>query len=369
MSENTFPFPAHEEELSLALSVVVPCFNEEEVLDELHRRITAVCKDTLGLRNNYEVIMINDGSVDRTWEKIKDLAQNDFHVIGINLSRNHGHQLALSAGLTVCRGDRILVIDADLQDPPEVLPEMMRLMDEGADVVYGQRTEREGESWFKTASAGLFYRLLDRLVDVKIPVDTGDFRLMSRRALEIFNAMPERNRFIRGMVSWIGLRQVPLHYQRQQRFAGETKYPLRKMVALAIDAVTSFSTVPLRLASHLGISFGLVGILVLCYVFYGWISGNVVRGWTSVISVILIIGSVHLLVIGIIGEYVGRMFTEIKRRPLFIIDEMVYRSEATKIAMPRHELQPKAYNDSVGAQTSSPNYPTKFAEAERSKKG
>ena len=321
MNDRVSAFPGRQDQVSLALSVVVPCFNEQDNLSELHRRLSSVCEDAVG--EGYEIVLINDGSKDRTWDKIKALTERDSRVAGVNLSRNHGHQLALTAGLSVCRGDRVLIIDADLQDPPELLPDMMRLMDDGADVVYGQREHRDGESWFKTASASLFYRLMDRMGEVKIPVDTGDFRLMSRRALEILNAMPERNRFIRGMVSWIGLEQVPIRYCRQARFAGDTKYPLRSMLSLAADAITSFSTLPLRLASQLGMVLGFMGIFVLLYIFYSWAVGNVIEGWTSVISLVLILGSVQLFVIGILGEYLGRMFIEMKQRPLFIIDEVV----------------------------------------------
>jgi dolichol-phosphate mannosyltransferase len=310
---------------TVALSVVAPCYNEETGLEELHRRVTAVCRKITG--TGYEIVLINDGSRDGTWLKIRTLAHSDPHVVGVNLARNHGHQLALSAGLTVCRGGRVLVIDADLQDPPELLGEMTRMMDEGADVVYGQRSARAGETWLKTKTAHLFYRLLSRLVDIEIPVDTGDFRLMSRRALDILNAMPERNRFIRGMVSWIGLRQVPISYSRNPRFAGSTSYPFRKMLLLAVDAITGFSVIPLRLAAFSGIAFGILGFLFLLWIIIDWATGNVVRGWASVMSIVLIIGSVQLIVLGIFGEYLGRMFFEVKRRPLFVIDEVVVAAD------------------------------------------
>lgn len=303
-----------------SLSVVVPCYNEEESIRELHRRVSAVCRDMAG--DDHEIVLINDGSRDATWTLIEELIAEDGHVVGIDLSRNHGHQLALSAGLSVCRGHRILIIDADLQDPPELLPDMMALMDGGADVVYGQRRVRHGETRFKTASAALFYRVLDRLVDTRIPVDTGDFRLMSRRALDQLLAMPERHRFIRGMVSWIGFRQEPLLYDRQERFAGETKYPLSKMVRFAIDAITSFSTRPLQFASVLGIVFGMSGVLGMIYALASWAAGNTVPGWTSVIIIVLILGSVQLFVLGIFGEYLGRMYMEAKRRPLFVIADI-----------------------------------------------
>ena len=202
----------------------MPCFNEETGLSELYPRLSRACREAVG--DDYEIVLVDDGSTDRTWPLIRELAEQDGHVVGVTLSRNHGHQLALTAGLSVCRGDRVLILDADLQDPPELVSEMMALIErEGADVVYGQRLSRDGESWHKKATASLFYRLLGRMTDLSIPVDTGDFRLMTRRALSVLQSMPEQHRFIRGMVSWIGFHQVPFHYNRAQRFAGETKYP------------------------------------------------------------------------------------------------------------------------------------------------
>ena len=311
----------------VTLSVVAPCFNEAEGLQELYRRVTAVCRNVAG--EAYEIVLVNDGSSDATWADIRALTARDAHVVGVNLSRNYGHQLALSAGLTVCRGVRVLVIDADLQDPPELLPQMMALMDQGADVVYGQRGERVGETWFKRTSAAMFYRVLHRMVDIDIPLDTGDFRLISRRALDILNDMPEQHRFIRGMVSWIGLTQVPIVYKRQERFAGETKYPLRKMIRFALDAITGFSIRPLRVAIYMGALFGLGGLLVLGYTLYGWLSHETVEGWTSLMAVVLVLGSVQLLVVGVLGEYLGRLYLESKRRPLFVIDEIVTHGEAS----------------------------------------
>jgi len=315
--QRSFDEPAGD---SAALSVVAPCYNESESLPELHRRVSQVCRDQVG--DSYELVLINDGSADGTWSSIRSLAETDPHIVGVNLSRNYGHQLALSAGLSICRGRRILIIDSDLQDPPELLPQMMTLMDQGADVVYGQRENRLGETWFKRASAALFYRLLKRLVDIEIPLDAGDFRLMSRRALDVLNAMPEQHRFIRGMVSWIGLDQRPLPYQRQERFAGETGYPLRKMIRFALDAITGFSIQPLRIATHFGVMFGLGGFVMLMVALYGWLTGRAIEGWTSLMTVILLLGSVQLLVIGVLGEYVGRLYTESKRRPLYVIAEI-----------------------------------------------
>lgn len=247
----------------------------------------------------------------------------------MKLSRNHGHQLALTAGLTQCRGDRILVIDADLQDPPELLADMLALADRGADVVYGQRRTRKGETRFKTATAAMFYRLLRRLVDIDIPLDAGDFRLMSRRALDVLNNMPEHHRFIRGMVSWIGMRQVPILYDRDARYAGETKYPLRKIIRFAIDAITGFSVAPLRLASFLGVIAAGLSLLLMIYTLGSWLLGSTIAGWTSLTSIVLLIGSVQLIVLGIIGEYLGRLYVEAKRRPLFVIEAIQSQAFAT----------------------------------------
>lgn len=302
------------------LSVVAPCYNEAAGIHEFHRRVSDVCR--ANVRQSYEIVLVNDGSTDGTLAAMHELANGDDHVVIIDLARNYGHQIALSAGLELCTGNRILILDADLQDPPELLPRMMAAMDMGADVVYGQRNKREGESRFKLASAGLFYRIWRRLVDVDVPIDTGDFRLINRKALDHLNAMPERYRFIRGMVSWIGLNQTAILYDRDARFAGSTKYPLRKMVALALDAITSFSIVPLRIASHLGFAMGLLSLLMLGYTLWSWLAGHAVAGWTSLASLILIIGSGQFLVLGIFGEYLGRMYMESKRRPLYIVREV-----------------------------------------------
>src|SRR5258706_1051344 len=323
----------------VGLSVVVPCFDEETGLHELHRRLTAACRAEMA--DDYEIVLVNDGSKDGTWSAMQGIASDDRNVVALRLSRNYGHQLALTAGLTVCQGQRILIIDADLQDPPELLPQMMALMDQGADVVYGQRVKREGETWIKRASAWAFYRVLDRMVDVSIAPDTGDFRLMSRRAVDVLNSMPERHRFIRGMVSWIGLKQVPLQYERKSRYAGQTKYPLRKMISLAVDAVTSFSTVPLRFASHLGMILGVAALLYLAYVIFEWTQGAVVEGWTSVISIVLIIGSIQLFVMGIMGAYLGRIFMETKQRPMFVIADIVASDRPDPASVPNKKTRKK----------------------------
>jgi dolichol-phosphate mannosyltransferase len=257
--------------------------------------------------------------------------------VGVDLSRNHGHQLALSAGLTICTGNRILIIDADLQDPPEILPDMLRLMDEGAEVVYGQRAERQGETWFKRASAGAFYRVLRHLVDIPIPLDAGDFRLMSRRALDVLNSMPEQHRFVRGMVSWIGFPQRSISYTRQPRHAGVTKYPLGKMVRFAVDAITGFSVKPLRLSAYIGAVFGLFGVALFLRTLWVWETGGAIVGWTSVMSAVLILGSAQLFVLGIIGEYLGRLFIEAKGRPLFVVRELRRQRRSLGSAHPAAE--------------------------------
>jgi dolichol-phosphate mannosyltransferase len=303
------------------LSVVIPCYNEEEVLPELHRRAAEVCVE---LGWPYELVLVNDGSRDRTWRVLAGLAADDPHVVAVNLSRNHGHQLALMAGLGLCRGERILILDADLQDPPELLPEMVRVMDEErADVVYGQRRSRAGETRLKLATASLFYRLIERLADVPIPRDTGDFRLMTRRALNVLLAMPERHRFTRGMVSWIGFRQVPILYDRQPRLVGTTKYPFRKMFRFALDAITAFSIKPLLLASLGGVVTALLAMVLGIFSIVAYVRGSTVVGWTSLMTVVTFLSSAQLLVLGVIGEYLGRMYEQVKGRPLFIIDRVI----------------------------------------------
>lgn len=296
------------------LSIVAPCYNEEAVLPEFYQRVTAVCRD---LDLPYELVLVNDGSRDGTWEQMRGLAQTDPNVVSVNLARNHGHQLALSAGLSVCRGQRILIIDADLQDPPELLPAMLQRMDEGVDVVYGQRRMRRGESWFKRITSTLFYRVINGLSSVPIAVDTGDFRLISRRVLDVLLAMPERHRFMRGMVSWVGYRQEPILYDRDARFAGETKYPLRKMWKLAVDGITSFSTRPLQWSATAGFLVAFVGLILLGIGVGRWFDGTMIlAGWLTCLA------GTHLISQGILGAYVGRISEQGKGRPLFLIERI-----------------------------------------------
>ncbi len=308
------------------LSIVVPCYNEEESVGELLRRVRAVLATLPTL--SCEIVLVDDGSQDRTWSLIEAATTSSSDVVGVALTRNHGHQLALTAGLAVTKGDRVLVLDADLQDPPELLAGMMAVMDRGADVVYGQRIARKGETVFKRLTSRWFYRLLNSLTDISIPLDAGDFRLMNRRVVDILNSMPESQRFVRGLVSWIGLNQVPLPYERDERFAGETKYPFKTMLRLAVDALTGFSIQPLRVASYFGLAFGLLGALCMLYVLFSWLYGNSIRGWTSLISIVLIIGSAQLIVLGTIGEYIGRLYIESKHRPLYLIRESVGRQKS-----------------------------------------
>ena len=324
---------------AIALSVVAPCYNEQDGLPEFHRRVTDACQALVGA--DYEIVLVDDGSADRTWEVIQAMSRADPRVIGVHLMRNHGHQLASTAGLAVSRGRRILLIDADLQDPPELIGQMMHVMNAGADVVYGKRAVREGETWFKRTSAATFYRLLSRIANVPIPEDTGDFRLMRRRVVDVLLAMPERERFIRGMVSWIGGQQTPLPYNRDPRHAGSSKYTLAKMLRFATDAVTSFSIAPLRFAMWLGLLVACMAILLLGYTIFRWLNGEVVAGWSSIMTAIALFAGVQLLVLGIIGEYLGRLVQETKGRPLFLIDSIEAGGRSCVIPlhfsqMPRH---------------------------------
>ncbi len=304
-----------------ALSIVVPCYNEAACLDVLHARVSAAARAVVG--DDHEIVLVNDGSRDQSWAVMERLAASDPQLVAINLSRNHGHQLALTAGLDLCAGERILIIDADLQDPPELLADMIATMEaESADVVYAVRRKREGETFFKKLTAAAFYRVLDRVTDTPIPLDTGDFRLMSRRALDALLSLPEQARFIRGMVAWIGFRQVPFPYDRDERLAGESKYPLGKMIRFALDAVTGFSTAPLRLASHMGLVLTGLSLLLFAYIAIGWISGSAVQGWTSTMLVVVFLGAVQMFVLGMIGEYLGRLYVESKRRPLYLVADV-----------------------------------------------
>lgn len=303
------------------LSIVVPCYNEEAVMNELYRRLSGACASYEA--QGYEIILVNDGSADSTWLQIRALALKDAHVKGVCLSRNFGHSMAVTAGLDAARGERVMIIDADLQDPPELLPEMMKVMDEGADVVYGQRINREAESFFKKTSAALFYRMLSKMSEFPIPQDTGDFRLMRRRVVDEICAMPEYARYIRGMVAWVGFSQVALPYERKARFAGNPHYTLRKMINLALDAITGFSVYPVRLAFYLGLLMLVGSGGLLLYIGISYLHDNTVRGWASLAFIIVISQAFQWMVLGLIGEYVGRIYQESKGRPHYIIKELV----------------------------------------------
>lgn len=308
------------------MSVVAPCYNEEQVIHEFVRRTLAACETITG--SDFEVVLINDGSSDATWQLICEYAAIHPTIVGVNLARNHGHQIAVTAGLALASGERVLIIDADLQDPPELLADMMSKMDEGFDVVYGQRKKRSGETRFKLLTAKIFYRLLHRLTQVEIPADTGDFRLINRRTVDLLNQMPEQQRFLRGMVAWLGGRQTPLSYDRDARFAGETKYTLRKMVRLAVDAITSFSAAPLRIATVFALVAGMIAIGLSIYTLISYLFFEPVPGWTSTLIVILIFSAAQLISLGIIGEYLGRLYIQSKGRPLFMISEVISSKSA-----------------------------------------
>ena len=300
------------------LSCVVPCYNETETIEELYRRLSAACRSAIG--PDYEIIFINDGSQDGTWHAIEKICDADPHVVGVDLARNHGHQLALSAGLEAARGDLVFILDADLQDPPELLGDMLAVMDrDNADVVYGRRRQRRGENLPKRATAAMFYRVIGYLSETEVPLDAGDFRLVRRRIIDVLNQMPERHQFIRGMISWIGFKQVPFDYDRAPRFAGKTKYPWSKMITLALDAITAFSISPLRFASVIGVLTGVTAILLFAYTLLAYLSSDVVHGWPSIMGAILLFGSVQMFFLGIIGEYLGRLYIQSKNRPLYVV--------------------------------------------------
>ena len=306
---------------SVAVSLVLPVFNEEPVVPELTRRLDLLLSE-MDPDRKWEVIFVNDGSRDASRELLTAACASEPRFKLVNLSRNFGHQIAITAGTDRAEGDAVVIMDADLQDPPEVIAEMLQRFVEGYDVVYAVRKRRHGESWFKRATAAMFYRLLKRVVGVDIPTDTGDFRLMSRRAVLALRGLREANRFVRGLVAWIGFRQTAVYYDRSARFAGETHYPLRKMLRFASDGIVSFSTLPLRVATFLGIMSGFIAAGVAVWVLIAVISGAyVVPGWATLMLAVSLASSAQLLMIGILGEYLGRVYDEVKRRPLYLVDE------------------------------------------------
>ena len=304
-----------------ALSIVAPCYNEEGSLPAFVARMCASASAIAG--EAFELVLVNDGSRDNSWACIQALGLTRPQIVGVNLSRNHGHQLAVTAGLTLARGVRVLIIDADLQDPPELLAQMMARMDEGYDVVYGRRRSRGGESAFKLATAKGFYRLLRSVSEVDIPQDVGDFRLLSRRIVDRLNAMPEQDRFLRGMVAWLGGRQTEVLYDRDPRVAGETAYTLAKMMRLAVNGLTGFSTAPLKIAVVLAFAgMGLAALIVL-YALVGVFTGHSEKGWASLALIQVFFGVGQLGCLAIIGAYLGRIYTQVKGRPLFMVDEVI----------------------------------------------
>jgi len=301
------------------VSVVVPVFNESQVIRAFYDRASTARAALDGC--DYELVSVDDGSSDDSYEQLAGLAGGDPRVRVIKFSRNFGHQIAITAGIDHARGDAVVVIDSDLQDPPEVIREMVARWREGYDVVYGVREQREGETPMKLLTASVFYRLLGAVAKIKIPPDVGDFRLMSRRATDQLRSLREKDRFVRGLVSWIGFRQGGVRYHRDPRFAGETKYPYRKMIKFALDGITSFSTVPLRLATWLGYCASFLAFLYLASVFVQKLLGYTVQGWATIMVALLFLGGVQLICLGIVGEYIGRIFDEVKRRPMYVIEE------------------------------------------------
>ena len=304
----------------MLISVVVPCYNEEQVIVETNRQLVATLA---GLEQvDFEIVYVDDGSRDKTADILREIQTVDQRARVVRLSRNFGHQMAVSAGLEHAAGDAVVIIDADLQDPPEVIPEMVARWRDGYHVVYGMRTDRPGETAFKLWTAKLFYRLINRLSKVQIPLDVGDFRLLDRRVVDVLLAMPERDRFLRGMVSWIGFRQVAVMYRRAERRAGESKYPLLKMLQFAADGVMSFSLTPLRVALWVGfLSIGMAFAGILYALIVRFYTKDWVKGWASIFTAVLFIGGAQLVTLGIIGEYIGRIYAEVKRRPLYVVQE------------------------------------------------
>lgn len=304
----------------MLISIIVPCFNEAAVICETHKRLVAVLEKLKPIE--YEIVYVNDGSRDQTQEILHELRTANQFTRVVLLSRNFGHQIAVTAGLENASGDAMVVIDADLQDPPEIIPEMVARWRDGYDVVYGLRTDRTGETQFKLWTAKTFYRMLNRFSKVKIPLDVGDFRLISRRVVDALLMMPERDRFLRGMVSWVGFNQAAVLYRRAPRFAGKSKYPLFKMIRFAVDGVLSFSFAPLRLAIWIGfLAIGLAIAGIVYAVLLRLYTTDWVRGWASIFVAVLFMGGVQLISIGIIGEYIGRIYGEVKQRPLYFVQE------------------------------------------------
>lgn len=302
-------------------SIVIPLFNEELVVNETYKRVRTIMDST---GEPYEIIFVNDGSRDGTLGKVREIAKMDRNICLISFSRNFGHQSAITAGMDYSKGQAVIVIDADLQDPPEVMLKMIDKWKEGYEVVYGLRIKRKGETFFKKVTAKVYYRILNKLTDVDIPVDVGDFRLIDRKVCDALKKLPERNRYVRGLISWLGFRQTGVEFVREERLAGETKYPFRKMIKLALDGITSFSYKPLKLASYIGAAISAIGFLyLLVVIFQKLFTDTTVQGWASLIAITLFFNGIILLILGIIGEYIRRIYDEAKGRPAYIISEMI----------------------------------------------
>lgn len=325
---------------SPTLSVIVPCFNEEDVIAHTHQRLSATLR---GITPDHEIIYIDDGSRDRTGAMLADIQRSAPEVRVIRLSRNFGHQIAVTAGLDYARGDAVVLIDADLQDPPEVIADMVAKWREGYHVVYGQRTDRPGESRFKTWTAHTFYRLINRLSEVPIPVDTGDFRLMDRVVVKALSRMREKHRMLRAMTSWVGFRQIGVPYSRAERFAGSSKYPLRKMIGFALDGIVSFSAIPLKVVTSVGLAFSALSLLGIIYaIAQRLLTSNWVPGWTLIFIAVLLIGGLQFIFLGVMGEYIGRIYSEAKDRPLFLVmEELGFEAEAPVVVEVRKRPRPQ----------------------------
>ncbi len=304
--------------MSIDLSIIIPIYNEQDNIPVLYNRLSKVAQS---MSLSYELLFINDGSVDASLGMLIALSQSDSNVNYINLSRNFGHQIAVTAGIDNCKGDAVVIIDADLQDPPELIEDLYRKMQEGFEVVYARRRNRSGESILKKATAKIFYRILTKITTVKIPVDTGDFRILDRKVVNVLKNMPEQQKYLRGQIAWIGFNQTHIEYDRDERHAGHTGYTYSKMIRLALDGITSFSNLPLKFATIAGFVVSGITFLVALYALYArFISKDYVPGWTSLIIAVLFIGGVQLITIGIIGEYMSRVSANVRNRPLYIID-------------------------------------------------
>lgn len=309
----------------MKVSVIIPCYNEEEVIEKTYEEVKNVM---ISNGYEYEIVFVNDGSKDRTLDILREISQKDENVVVVSFSRNFGHQPAVSAGIKHCSGDVAIIIDADLQDPPQLIPEMIKIhLEQGANVVYGVRKERKGESFFKKFTAKMFYRLLNLLSDVKFPLDTGDFRLIDKKVIEEFKKLKERDKYIRGLISWMGFKQVPIYYDRNPRFAGETKYPLRKMIKFALTGIFYFSDKPLKMVTTLGFLTTIIGLGLILYVIIQKLvnPSQVISGWASTMITIIFLGGIQLITLGVIGKYIGNIFDEVKERPEYIVEEIINR--------------------------------------------